>query len=126
MLERCLNSTTGIGLIDASLRELYLTGHTSNRARQNASFLIKHLHIDWWFCTEWFEFMLIDYDLSSNWGNWQYLAGVGDDTRGERIFNTIKQSFDYDPKGNYVKAGVSDTGKQERELELKGGLTARC
>jgi deoxyribodipyrimidine photo-lyase len=49
MLERCLKDTTGIGLIDALLRELYLTGHTSNRV---ASFLTKHLHIDWQFCAE--------------------------------------------------------------------------
>jgi deoxyribodipyrimidine photo-lyase len=53
--------------------------------------------------------MLVDYDLSSNWGNWQYLAGVGNDPRGPtRIFNPVKQAFDYDPEGEYVKAWVPE------------------
>jgi deoxyribodipyrimidine photo-lyase len=109
-IERFLNGTTGMGFIDASQRELYHTGYTSNRARQNvASFLAKHLKIDWRIGAEWYESMLIDYDLSSNWGNWQYLAGVGNDPRGEaRIFNPVKQAFDYDPKGEYVKAWVPE------------------
>ncbi|CZR51632.1 related to cryptochrome DASH [Phialocephala subalpina] len=110
-IERFLNGTTGMGLIDASLRELYHTGYTSNRARQNvASFLAKHLKLDWRVGAEWYECMLVDYDLSSNWGNWQYLAGVGNDPRGEaRIFNPVKQAFDYDPQGEYVKAWVPET-----------------
>ena len=110
MIERFINGTTGMGLIDASLRELYHTGYTSNRARQNvASFLAKHLKIDWRIGAEWYESMLVDYDLSSNWGNWQYLAGVGNDPRGEaRIFNPVKQAFDYDPQGEYVKAWVPE------------------
>lgn len=105
---RFLEGRTGIGLIDASMRELFLTGYTSNRARQNvASFLAKHLGIDWRIGAEWYESLLIDYDLSSNWGNWQYVAGVGNDPRGEaRVFNPIKQAFDYDPHGQYVKNWV--------------------
>lgn len=79
---------------------------TRPTARQNvASFLTKHLHIDWRLGAEWFESMLVDYDLSSNWGNWQYLAGVGNDPRGERILNPIKQAFDYDPEGNTLRLG---------------------
>jgi deoxyribodipyrimidine photo-lyase len=99
-----------MGLIDASLRELIHTGYSSNRARQNvASFLAKHLHIDWRIGAEWYECMLVDHDVSSNWGNWQYLAGVGNDPRGPtRIFNPVKQAFDYDPKGEYVKAWVPE------------------
>lgn len=65
---RFMNGTTGTGLIDASQRELYLTGYTSNRARQNvASFLAKHLSIDWRIGAEWYEACLVDYDVSSNW-----------------------------------------------------------
>lgn len=111
MLERFLNGTTGMGLIDASSREVYLTGYTSNRARQNvASFLAKHLCIDWRLGAEWYECMLVDYDLSSNWGNWQYVAGVGNDPRGQaRIFNPVKQAFDYDPHAEYVRAWVPET-----------------
>ncbi len=111
MIERFQNGTTGMGLIDASLREIFLTGYTSNRARQNvASFLAKHLCIDWRFGAEWYECLLVDYDLSSNWGNWQYVAGVGNDPRGQaRIFNPVKQAFDYDPQAEYVRAWVPET-----------------
>ena len=107
-LERFLEGTTGMGLIDASQRELYLTGYTSSRARQNvASFLTKHLQLDWRLGAEWYESMLVDYDVSSNWGNWQYVAGVGNDPRGEaRVFNPVKQAFEYDPQAEYVKAWV--------------------
>ncbi|MEM1243094.1 MAG: FAD-binding domain-containing protein, partial [Cyanobacteria bacterium P01_H01_bin.26] len=52
---------------------------------------------------EWFESLLIDYDVCSNWGNWNYTAGVGNDSRGFRYFNIPKQSKDYDPDGAYVK-----------------------
>ena len=109
-VNRFLEGTTGIGLIDASMRELFLTGYTSNRARQNvASFLAKHLGIDWRIGAEWYESLLCDYDLSSNWGNWQYTAGVGNDPRGEaRVFNPVKQAFDYDPQGKYVKNWVEE------------------
>ena len=109
-VNRFLSGTTGIGLIDASMRELFLTGYTSNRARQNvASFLAKHLGIDWRIGAEWYESLLTDYDLSSNWGNWQYTAGVGNDPRGEaRVFNPVKQAFDYDPNGAYVKNWVEE------------------
>jgi len=108
--QRFLNGTTGTGLIDASQRELYHTGYTSNRARQNvASYLAKHLGINWKLGAEWYECQLSDYDLSSNWGNWQYVAGVGNDPRGEaRVFNPVKQAFDYDPQGDYVKAWVEE------------------
>jgi deoxyribodipyrimidine photo-lyase len=110
MLERFLNGTTGTGLIDASQRELFHTGYTSNRARQNvASYLAKHLGINWVLGAEWYECMLIDYDVSNNWGNWQYVAGVGNDPRGvARVFNPIKQACDYDPRGEYVMAWVPE------------------
>ena len=109
-IKRFLNGTTGMGLIDASQREIYHTGYTSNRARQNvASFLAKHLYIDWRIGAEYYEMMLVDYDLSSNWGNWQYVAGVGNDPREEaRVFNPVKQSYDYDAKGAYIKMWVSE------------------
>jgi deoxyribodipyrimidine photo-lyase len=109
-VERFLNGTTGTGLIDAAQRELYVTGWTSNRARQNvASYLAKHLSIDWRLGAEWYEMNLIDYDASSNWGNWQYNAGVGNDPRGEaRVFNPVKQAVDYDKGGEYVRAWVHE------------------
>ncbi|KAK5133117.1 hypothetical protein LTR08_008141 [Meristemomyces frigidus] len=110
VVERFLRGKTGTGLIDASQRELFLTGYTSNRARQNvASYLTKHLGIDWRLGAEWYEANLIDYDVSNNWGNWQYVAGVGNDPRGEaRVFNPVKQAVDYDANGDYVRAWVPE------------------
>ena len=106
---RFLEGTTGNGFIDASMHELFLTGYTSNRLRQNvASFLAKHMGVDWRIGAEWYECMLVDYDLSSNWGNWQYNAGVGNDPREARMFNPVKQGFDYDPQGEYVKMWVEE------------------
>ncbi len=95
---------TGYPLVDANMRELAATGFMSNRGRQNvASFLSKNLGIDWCMGAEWFESLLIDYDVCSNWGNWNYTAGVGNDARGFRYFNIPKQSKDYDPKGDYLR-----------------------
>ncbi|KAF1929272.1 cryptochrome DASH [Didymella exigua CBS 183.55] len=106
---RFRSGRTGVGLIDASNRELFLTGYTSNRARQNvASFLASHLEIDWRIGAEWYECMLIDYDVPSNWGNWQYVSGVGNDPRQGRVFNPVKQALDYDPQGEYIKAWVPE------------------
>ena len=105
---RFLEGTTGTGFIDASMRELFLTGYTSNRLRQNvASFLAKHLRIDWRIGAEWYESCLVDYDLSSNWGNWQYTAGVGNDPREARVFNPVKQAYDYGG-GAYVKNWITE------------------
>lgn len=116
ILDRFTRGTTGMGLIDASQRELMHTGYTSNRTRQNvASFLAKHLKIDWRYGAEWYEMLLIDYDVSSNWANWQYVAGVGNDPRSEsRIFNPVKQAFDYDKDGSYVRSWVPEVRKLEQ------------
>jgi deoxyribodipyrimidine photo-lyase len=95
---------TGFPLVDANMRELAATGFMSNRGRQNvASFLTKNLGIDWRMGAQCFESLLIDYDVCSNWGNWNYTAGVGNDARGFRFFNITKQAKDYDPDGKYVK-----------------------
>jgi deoxyribodipyrimidine photo-lyase len=95
---------TGFPLVDANMRELAATGFMSNRGRQNVgSFLTKNLGIDWQMGAEWFESLLIDYDVCSNWGNWNYTAGVGNDARGFRFFNIIKQAQTYDRSGSYVK-----------------------
>ena len=102
--EQWTRGETGYPLVDANMRELAATGFMSNRGRQNvASFLTKNLGIDWRMGAEWFESLLIDYDVCSNWGNWNYTAGVGNDSRGFRYFNIPKQSRDYDPDGAYVK-----------------------
>jgi deoxyribodipyrimidine photo-lyase len=84
------------------MKELYLTGWISNRARQcAASYLIHDLHVPWWWGAQWFEHLLADYDVSSNWGNWAYIAGVGADPRPVRAFNIKKQAEMYDTDGSY-------------------------
>lgn len=103
---------TGMPLIDAAMTELNETGFMSNRARQNAaSFLINDLKVNWQIGAEYFESKLIDYDPCSNWGNWMYLAGVGNDPRPARYFNIIKQSQKYDPDGAYVKHWIPSLRK---------------
>jgi deoxyribodipyrimidine photo-lyase len=98
------NGTTGVGFIDANMRELSQTGFMSNRGRQNvASYLVHQLGVDWRMGAAWFEHCLIDYDVASNYGNWNYVAGIGNDPRPNRYFNTATQVEKYDPKGHYVK-----------------------
>ena len=121
-VKRFCTGRTGIGLIDAAQRELFLTGYTSNRARQNvASFLTKHLHVDWRIGAEWFEAMLVDFDAASNWGNWQYVAGVGNDPREGRLFNPVKQALDYDSHGEYIKAWVPELRGIDLGPQMAGG-----
>ncbi len=100
---------TGIPFIDANMIELKRTGFMSNRGRQNvASFLTKDLKINWLWGAAYFESMLIDHDVSSNYGNWQYVAGVGADPREDRYFNVLKQSLTYDQKGNYIRKWIPE------------------
>ncbi len=94
---------TGVPFIDANMQELLLTGFMSNRGRQNvASYLVHDLKVDWTWGASWFESQLIDYDVASNWLNWAYIAGVGNDPHEDRYFNTESQVKKYDPKGTYV------------------------
>lgn len=95
--------TTETDFVNALMRQLQLTGWMSNRGRQIvASYLVNELGVDWRFGAAWFEEQLIDYDPASNWGNWQYLAGVGTDPRGKRAFNIAKQQAQYDPEQNFI------------------------
>ena len=82
--ERWASGKTGIPFVDANMRELNRTGYMSNRGRQNvASFLADALEIDWRWGAAYFEERLVDYDVASNWGNWAYQAGVGNDSRDD-------------------------------------------
>jgi deoxyribodipyrimidine photo-lyase len=104
LLQKWVNGETGNEFVDANMRELKQTGFMSNRGRQNvASYLIDYLKLDWRLGAAYFEQQLIDYDVSSNWGNWAYQAGVGNDPRGKRIFNIDKQAKEYDPHNEYRK-----------------------
>jgi len=94
---------TDYALVNALMRQLLATGWMSNRGRQiAASCLINELGLDWRYGAAFFEQQLIDYDVGSNYGNWQYLAGVGSDPRGGRHFNLEKQAAQYDPDGLFT------------------------
>ena len=104
VLQSWIDGTTGVDFVDANMIELKLTGFMSNRGRQNvASYLCNDLKLDWRYGAAYFEQQLIDYDVCSNWGNWAYLAGVGNDPRGNRYFNIEKQAQDYDKNKEYRK-----------------------
>ncbi|MEN0005661.1 MAG: DASH family cryptochrome [Bacteroidota bacterium] len=100
-VKKWINGQTGDDFVDANMLELKKTGFMSNRGRQNvASYLVHRLNQDWRAGAAWFESMLIDYDVCSNYGNWIYAAGVGNDPR-DRVFNTKRQADMYDKKGEY-------------------------
>jgi deoxyribodipyrimidine photo-lyase len=102
LFKKWQNGETGNDFIDANMIELKLTGFMSNRGRQNvASYLCNDLKLDWRYGAAYFEQQLTDYDVSSNWGNWAYLAGVGNDPRCNRAFNIDKQANDYDKNKSY-------------------------
>lgn len=107
---------TGYPIVDASMRQLNATGFMSNRGRQLvASCFVHELNLQWRYGAAYFEQQLIDYDVASNWGNWQYLAGVGSDPRGHRQFNLAKQTEIYDPNQDFIKQWlVSDTDDNEQ------------
>ena len=109
VFEKWKNGETGNDFVDANMIELKKTGFMSNRGRQNvASFLHHDLQSDWRYGAAYFEEQLIDYDVCSNWGNWAYLAGVGNDPRGNRKFDTEKQSKQYDPNQTYRKLWLTN------------------
>lgn len=81
--------------------ELKKTGWMSNRGRQNvASFFAKNQKLDWRVGAAYFESILVDYDVHSNYGNWMYVSGVGNDPR-DRIFNVKSQAERYDPNHKF-------------------------
>ncbi|MDG1023727.1 MAG: DASH family cryptochrome [Flavobacteriaceae bacterium] len=95
--------------VNANMIELKKTGFMSNRGRQNvASYFAKNMLMDWRMGAAYFEQQLIDYDVHSNWGNWMYVAGVGNDPR-DRKFNIKLQAERYDPKGQYQKLWLQNT-----------------
>lgn len=96
---------TGYPIVDAGLRELWQTGTMHNRVRMIvASFLIKHLRIDWRAGLAWFHDTLLDADVASNAASWQWVAGCGADAAPFfRIFNPITQASKFDPDGTYIR-----------------------
>lgn len=100
---------TGVPFVDAGIRELKSTGYMHNRTRQNvASFLTKHLTIDWRKGAKFFRKHLIDHDTASNTGGWQWAASTGTDSVSIRIFNPVKQGRKYDTEAEYIKRHVPE------------------
>ncbi len=108
--EKWCNGETGYPMVDAGMRQLNETGYMHNRVRMVvASFLCKHLLIDWRWGEAYFAQKLFDYDLSANNGNWQWAAGTGCDAAPYfRVFNPESQLKKFDPKLKYVRKWVND------------------
>jgi deoxyribodipyrimidine photo-lyase len=95
--------------VNANMIELKETGWMSNRGRQNvASYFSKNLKLDWRIGAAYFEAMLLDYDVHSNYGNWMYVSGVGNDPR-DRTFNIQLQASRYDKNSKFQKLWLSPT-----------------
>ena len=101
---------TGVRLVDAAMRELYVTGYMHNRARMIvASFLTKHLVTHWRVGQRWFEDCLVDWDPASNAMGWQWTAGCGPDAAPYfRIFNPDAQQKKFDGDGAYVRRWIAE------------------
>lgn len=103
-----INGKTKEPFVNSNMLELKKTGWMSNRGRQNvASYFAKELKLDWRIGAAYFESMLIDYDVHSNYGNWMYVSGVGNDPR-DRKFNVKWQSEKYDPKMKYQNLWLNE------------------
>jgi deoxyribodipyrimidine photo-lyase len=112
--ERWRDGETGYPIVDAAMRQLRTEGWLHNRARLIvASFLTKTLGIDWRRGAHVFSDLLVDGDLASNVGNWQWVAGTGVDTRPSRVFNPIAQAKRVDPSGAYVRRHVPELAEIE-------------
>ena len=103
---------TGFPIVDAGMRQLNETGYMHNRVRMiAASFLCKDLLIDWRWGESYFAKKLLDYDLASNNGNWQWAAGTGVDAAPYfRVFNPEAQARKFDPEGTYQKRWIRELG----------------
>ncbi len=100
---------TGVPIVDAGMRQLLAEGWMHNRARLiTASYLTKHLGVDWRAGGDHFFDLLLDGDVANNYGNWQWVAGTGNDTKPYRRFNPVRQAHRFDPQGDYVRRHVPE------------------
>jgi deoxyribodipyrimidine photo-lyase len=129
-LEAWKQGRTGYPIVDAAMRQLESVGWIHNRLRMIvASFLVKHLLIDWRVGAQWFMKKLIDGELAANTGGWQWIAGTGLDASPYfRIFNPILQGKKFDPNGTYVRTWIPELGsvpdnKVHSPWEWAGGVS---
>ena len=103
-LEAWREGLTGYPLVDAGMRQLAAEGFMHNRARMTvASFLTKDLYLDWRAGARHFWDLLADGEIANNAGNWQWVAGTGNDSRPNRVLNPLRQAERFDPDGEYVR-----------------------
>lgn len=108
-LNQWINGNTPEPFVNANMIEIRETGFMSNRGRQNVnSYWAKEWEQDWRIGAAYFEAMLVDYDVHSNWGNWMYNSGVGNDPR-DRKFNIKSQAERYDTNGKYQRTWLQET-----------------
>jgi deoxyribodipyrimidine photo-lyase len=124
------NGKTGYPIVDAGMRELLATGYMHNRVRMIvASFLTKHLLIDWRRGEAWFAEQLLDYDLAANNGGWQWAAGSGCDAAPYfRVFNPQLQTEKFDADHQYIKKWVPEYAgfTYERPITDHKAARERC
>ena len=118
---------TGYPLVDAGMRQLNATGYMHNRVRMvAASFLTKHLLIDWRQGEAYFAQKLLDFDLASNNGGWQWAAGCGTDAAPYfRVFNPLEQAKKFDSQNQYIKKWVPEFGTPDYPLPMVDHAFAR-
>lgn len=126
-IEKWKSGKTGYPIVDAGMRQLNQTGYMHNRVRMiTASFLTKHLLADWRIGEAWFAEKLLDFDLASNNGGWQWAAGCGTDAAPYfRIFNPTEQTKKFDPDYKYVRKWVPEFGTPAYPRPMVDHATAR-
>jgi deoxyribodipyrimidine photo-lyase len=126
--ERWCAGQTGYPIVDAGMRELNETGFMHNRVRMvTASFLVKHLLVDWRWGEAYFAKKLLDYELASNNGNWQWVAGCGCDAAPYfRIFNPAAQTARFDPEHRYISKWVPEWQSEKYPLPIINHEIARA
>ncbi|WP_010229384.1 cryptochrome/photolyase family protein [Gillisia marina] len=125
--EKWKSGTTGYPMVDAGMRQLNESGFMHNRVRMLVgSFLCKHLLIDWRWGEAYFAEKLLDYEMASNVGNWQWVAGSGVDAAPYfRIFNPTTQAKDYDKDLEYIKKWIPEYGTDDYPKEMVDHKEAR-
>ena len=123
-LEAWKEGRTGYPLVDAGMRQLAAEGFMHNRARMAvASFLTKDLYLDWRAGAWHFWDLLCDGDVANNAGNWQWVAGTGNDTRPNRVLNPVRQAERFDPDGAYVRRYLPELESVRGKAILRPWLT---
>jgi deoxyribodipyrimidine photo-lyase len=123
VLEAWQEGRTGYPLVDAAMRQLAEEGFMHNRARMTvASFLCKDLYVDWRAGAWHFWDLLTDGEIANNAGNWQWVAGTGNDTRPNRVLNPVRQAQRFDPGGEYVRRYLPELESVEGKAILRPWL----